>query len=334
MTARHLVLPQVRPKTPADGMLCSMRQRIEILGLDLRGLTVVTEAATGAYACTAPIAAMAGAARVHAVARDTARYGSFDDAAAATLSLARAAGVADRITVSRALDPRMLAECDILTNSGHLRPICGETIARLPDRAVIALMFEAWEYREADLDLDACRERGIRIAAVNERHPAVGVFPFLGPLAVRLLSEAGLPPCGARIVLLCDNPFAPFIERGLTERGAFVVNAARVEAVGSGEADAVLVALDPSMERRTGRGGAARAGGGGAGRSAGAVLGRHRPAGGAPRLARSGLAARRPATGSHGSPAQRPRPRAGRPASGRRSAGRRAGCEGRRPGGW
>ena len=72
-------------------MLDSMRTRIEALGLDLDGLEVVTEAATGAYACTAVIAALAGA-RVTAMARDTARHGSAEDAFVATRDPRRAGG--------------------------------------------------------------------------------------------------------------------------------------------------------------------------------------------------------------------------------------------------
>lgn len=229
---------------PRPEMLESMRRRIAALGLDLSGLTVVTEAATGAYACTAPIAAMAGA-RVHAVARDTRRYGRFEDAARATMDLAKAAGVADRITVTRALDPEVLRSCDIITNSGHLRPITAGTIAQLPPRAVLALMFEAWEFRGGDFDLQACRDRGIRVAAVNERHPDVGVFPFLGPLCVRLIEEAGVVPAGAAVTLLCDNPFAPFIERGLIQAGVGLRSFARVADVVPGPADVVVIALDP-----------------------------------------------------------------------------------------
>ncbi len=246
MITSHAMLARDRPRPLVDDMLGSMHRRIAALGLDLSGLTVITEAATGVYACTAPIAAMAGAAHVHAVARDTRRYGSFEDAASATLSLAEAAGVADRITVSRTVERWMLAGCDILTNSGHLRPISAEMIAHLPDRAVIALMFEAWEFRDADLDLLACRKRGIRVVGVNERHPQVGVFPFLGPLCVRLLSDAGLSLSGSRITLLCDNPFAPFIEQGLTCAGAFVALNPSGRAGADLEPDAVVVALDPS----------------------------------------------------------------------------------------
>ena len=133
-----------------------------MLDLDLSGMTVITEAATGAYAVTAVIAAMAGA-RVHAIARDTERHGSFEDAVAATVSLATKAGAVGRIEIAREPAPASLAACDILTNSGHLRPISRAMVERLPPSAVIALMFEAWEFRDADLDLAACRARGIAL---------------------------------------------------------------------------------------------------------------------------------------------------------------------------
>ena len=240
-----LAHPQ-RAGLDAAEVVALARRRIDALGLDLSGLEVVTEAATGAYACTAVIAAMAGARRVSAVGRDTARHGRFEDARAQTLALAAAAGVAGRIEVVRALAPGTLAACDLLTNSGHLRPITREVVATLPPQAVVALMFEAWEFRAADLDLAACRERGVRVAAVNERHPAVGVFPFLGPLAVRLLDEAGLAAGGRRVAVLCDNPFAPFIRAGLAEAGAAVEVFAGPEEVTPGAWDAVLVALDPN----------------------------------------------------------------------------------------
>lgn len=222
-----------------------IERRIEALGLDLSGLNVVTEAATGAYACTAVIAAMAGARSVLAVGRDTRRHGSFADAARQVHALAAEAGVAGRIEVARTVPPQRLATCDVLTNSGHLRPITRDVVTHLPREAVIALMFEAWEFRGADLDLAACRERGVRVAAVNERHPDVGVFAFLGPLAVRLLADAGLTAEGLRVAVLCDNPFAPFIRSGLVEAGGRAGLFERPEDVTPGGWDVVLVALDP-----------------------------------------------------------------------------------------
>lgn len=242
----------------SDDVLASMARRIEILGLDLSGLEVVTEAATGAYASTAVIAAMAGARQVHAIGRDTARHGSYEDAHAATLGLAARAGVADRITVSRELTREMLASCSILTNSGHLRPITRRIVEDLPPEAVIALMFEAWEFRATDLDLAACRECGIKVAAVHERHADVGVFPFLGPLAVRLLMDADRSISGCRIALLCDNPFASFIRTGLTEAGAEVSTFECVTAVPAGAWDIVFVALDPNRRDPLGEAALAR----------------------------------------------------------------------------
>lgn len=239
--------PIVTPALASGTVITAIRTRIEALGLDLHGVSVVTEAATGAYAATATIAALAGA-RVTAVARST-RYGSAAEAAAETLALAAAAGVAERISVTEALAPNALATCDILTNSGHLRPISAGTIALLPAHAVIALMFEAWEFRGHDLDLAAARDHGIRVAAVNARHPQVGVFDFLGQLAVRQLQDAGLDPDGRRIALLCDNPFLPYIFAGLEDAGASTAVAARADDLPAGPFDAVVVSLDPYRNR-------------------------------------------------------------------------------------
>jgi hypothetical protein len=224
-------------------------RRIAATGLDLSGLAVVTEAATGAYRATAVIAARAGARRVVALARDT-RHGTAADAARATMGLAAMAGVAGRIEVVGAIEPEMLAACDILTNSGHLRPITSAMIGRLPSGAVIALMFEAWEFRAGDLDLAACAAAGVRVAAVNERHPATGVFDFLGPLAVRLLEDSGTVVAGTPVALLCDNPFAPFIAAGLRAAGATVETFAEPTQLYRNAWRAVVVALTPDDEPR------------------------------------------------------------------------------------
>lgn len=221
-----------------------MRERIAATGLDLTGLTVLTEAATGAYASTPVIAALAGAERVWAFTRSS-RHGSAAQVAAETLGLARAAGIRDRLSVIETVPEDLPGTVDIVTNSGHLRPIDEDLIRRLPDRAVIGLMFEGWEFRGEDIDLDACRRRGIPVVAVNERHPAVGVFPFLGPLCVRLLRDAGLPVTGQRIAVLCDNPFAPFLAQGLAAAGARAGIFADAPSMTDGPWDAVLVSLRP-----------------------------------------------------------------------------------------
>ena len=167
---------------------------VERCDLDLAGLTVLTEAASGAYVVTPVLAAMAGA-DVVAVAAGNA-YSSADEIQELTLRVAELAGVRGRIELVDRKEPAVVGAADIVTNSGQVRPIDADTVSCMKPSAVVPLMYESWEYREADLDLEACRARGILVAGTNERHPAVDVFSFLGQMAVLQLHEAGIPVRG------------------------------------------------------------------------------------------------------------------------------------------
>jgi hypothetical protein len=221
-----------------------MNAAIERLGLQLGGYAVLTEAATGAYAVTPVLAALAGA-RVFALANAT-RYASADEIQEATLGLARVAGVRDSIELVHEKDPGLLRRVDIVTNSGQVRPIDKAMVSHLKSSSVVPLMYEAWEFRATDVDLDACRSRGIAVAGTNEKHPAVDVFSFLGMMAVRQLHDAGIAVLGSHIALVCDNDFEPFIRSGLESCGAKVWQARRLtRQVLNPQCDAVLVALKP-----------------------------------------------------------------------------------------
>ncbi|HEY5752811.1 MAG TPA: hypothetical protein VIT21_06665 [Chthoniobacterales bacterium] len=232
--------------------LCAlMRQAIASMHLDLTGITILTEAASGAYGVTPVIAALAKAQHVHAVTRSS-RYGSTEEVATWTRDLALKAGVSDRISVSESVSPDILPDVNLVTNSGHLRPITSTIIHHLPARSVIALMFEAWEFRSQDIDAAACRRRGIPVIGVNEHHAAVDVFSYLGPLCVKLLQDAGLSVYRNRIAVLCDNGFDEPILRGLTGLRADVRLVSAVEALHKDDWDAILVALQPGFEPRIG----------------------------------------------------------------------------------
>ena len=110
-----------------------------------------------------------------------------------------------------------------MTNSGQVRPIDAATVAAMRPSSVVPLMYESWEHRASDVDLDACRRRGIAVAGTNETHPVVDVFSFLGPMAVKQLHDAGVAVYGSRIAVLCDNSFSPFIADYLRGGGAAVV---------------------------------------------------------------------------------------------------------------
>jgi hypothetical protein len=190
-------------------------KRIDALELDLSGRTVLTEAANGAYVVTPVLAALAGA-KVYAYAKDS-RYGTTQDVFAQTRSVAAQwTGKRLDITTIDSLSPDVVAQADIITNSGHLRPLDRSFLQHAKDEVVIPLMFEAWEWRQADMDIDYVRARGFKVGATNERHPDVDVFGYLGDMALKLMFDAGICPYGNRFVLLCNNDFGPYIARVLS----------------------------------------------------------------------------------------------------------------------
>lgn len=248
-------IPQARQGTPPSrpGFAPERLQRlvqdaVDRCHLDLGGLCVVTEAATGAYVVTPVLAALAGARRVIAVTRPT-RYGTTSEVKAATLQLAARLGVADVIEVVEELTPEHLAAADVVTNSGHVRPIDERMAAQLKPGAVVPLMYESWELaaRAADVDVDALRAHGIAFAGTNERHPHVDVFSYLGMMAVWQLAQAGVAVNNSRIALICDNDFAPYVGLGLTRAGARVLLRSHVLDLPDTESfDAILVAQTPT----------------------------------------------------------------------------------------
>ncbi|MDA9101416.1 hypothetical protein N9K06_01925, partial [Omnitrophica bacterium] len=80
----------------------------------------------------------------------------------------------------------------------------------------------SWELRAGDIDLDYCRQWGIRVAGTNERHSAVGIFDYLGDMAKHLIEQSGVDPAQP-VVLLSNNDFGSYIERGLKKHGMAVV---------------------------------------------------------------------------------------------------------------
>lgn len=234
-------------------LLRLMRHTIADCRLNLERRYVVTEAATGAYVVTPVLAALAGASHVYAVAQST-RHGTVEQVREQTMSLARLAGVADKIEISEEKDPEHLARADIVTNSGHLRPITASDIASMKHSAVLPLMFEAWEIdaRPSDVDLAALRRHGLATAGTNERHPAVDVFAYLPSMAVRQLLDAGLSVYRSRLLLLCDNAFADSMVRGLRGAGADVHLLESCQALAECgiefSPDALIVALTPTGE--------------------------------------------------------------------------------------
>ncbi len=199
-----------------------VRNAIDTFALDLSGMIVLTEAASGFYALTPVIAALAGAEKVFCLTRDSA-YATATDAISQTTELAQKSGLADRIEILPTRTDRRITDADIVTNLGFVRPIDPPLIARLHPQAVVPLMWETWEYRAADLDLQCCRNKDIPVLGTNEHHPDLQTFRYVGWLAAKLLLSADIEIMGVRIAVLGSGPMAAHTATVLHECGADVV---------------------------------------------------------------------------------------------------------------
>lgn len=203
------------------GIKHKIEDAVNRLKLDLSGKVVLTEAATGAYIVTPVIAALAGA-EVYAYTKNT-RYGSVADVTKQTDELLAQFGKKNlRVNIIDRLTPEIIGKADLITNSGHLRPLDNEKLRHVKKNAVIALMYEAWEWRDADLDIGFCKKKEITVGATNERHPEIDVFNYLGDMAVKMIFDAGLCPYKNLFVLICNNDFGPFIAKVLRRISAGV----------------------------------------------------------------------------------------------------------------
>ncbi len=206
----------------ACSMARSILKRIDTCRLDLNGLVVATECANGAYASTAAAAIVAGASLVWAVARSS-HWASREESATDVLDLVAAlGGDPGRLRIVDQKKAILWSEVDVVTNSGHLRPLDSHVLDLMGPTSVIALMFEAWELRAADIDLTAASQNDIPIFGVNEHHAACGSFEYVGSLATGEAIRQGWSIDGARILIISDNSFEGPVCRAFRALGAHV----------------------------------------------------------------------------------------------------------------
>jgi hypothetical protein len=194
---------------------------IDRLELSLSGLTVLTEVGTNYYLYTPIIAALAGAKRVYAWTGDT-PYGLGSETIKKCKELAKKLDVLDRIEFSNnKQNIQHIESANIITNSGFLRPIDKNFLRYVNSKkCVVSLMFEAWEFRESDLDLQACRKANIKVAGTWENHPSIKVFNATGHLAVKLIMEAGFEVYGNNIAVWSADDFGITAAKELKNLGA------------------------------------------------------------------------------------------------------------------
>jgi hypothetical protein len=178
------------------------------VGLDLKGLKIYTEAASGHY-MTAPIlATLAGASHVTAQVKDS-KFGSVREIVAKTYEHADAYAVVDKIECVTERSYKRLQEADIVTNSGHVRPIDRDLISALKPTAVIPLMWETWEFRSEDFDLECCKKKGILVLGTKEQEPPCDMRRYVGLTGIKQLLDLGYD--GGKVMLLGNAPLPGLI---------------------------------------------------------------------------------------------------------------------------
>lgn len=226
--------------------------------LDLKGLVVLTEAASNNYIVTPIIAARAGAKEVWAITRDSS-YGSASGVTQATQEFADFCGVSDRIKVVYDKKKEMIGRADIVTNLGFVRPIDATMVGMMKEEAVIPLMYAAWEFRETDLDLQACKGRGTPVMGTDESKEAANILPLCGPLCTKMVLEAGFEVAQNNIVVFSRDLFGPILRDAMRSFGAQVALVDDLRAKGAlknlADADCLIVSDYDSEEVVIGEGG-------------------------------------------------------------------------------
>lgn len=190
------------------------------LDFSLSGLTVLTEVGSNLYIYNPLIPLICGAKKVFAIVKDT-QYGRAEEIKDQCYELADFLGFRQCIEIAtNVIDESWISQADIITNSGMLRPIDRKLISKFKNGAVLPLMFEAWELREQDIDLGACKDYKIPIAGTWENHPDLKVFDYVEILCLKMAFEAGFEVRGNNIFIWSDDHFGDKIYNSFLKNGA------------------------------------------------------------------------------------------------------------------
>lgn len=191
---------------------------IDFLKLDLTGLTVLTEAASGPYVVTPIIALMSNAKKVIALTSDS-PYACVQEVILQTRAIEKICGQNNKIEIHTDRSLNLFSQADIITNLGFVRPIDDLVISVMKSTAVIPYMCEGWEIRTTDIDFDACKKKGIPILGTNEEFPGLNILSYCGWLCIYMMMEAKVELPHTRILVVSGDKFGPIIVEELKKMG-------------------------------------------------------------------------------------------------------------------
>ena len=198
-----------------------IQEGIKKLELDLSGLTVLTEVGSNFFVYTPIIAALSGASKVLAWTKDT-RFGTGESIVERCKEIIEKFNIDKKSIVFRINErPKSdIAQADIVTNLGMVRPISADFIETMNPGSVISYMCESWEIREGDVDINFAIKSGIKVGGTWENHPDLKIFDGCGTLCVKIVMEAGFEVYQNNIAIISDDHFGEVAERAFINLGA------------------------------------------------------------------------------------------------------------------
>jgi len=198
-------------------LISKIKYSIEKFNLNLKDRVILTEGATGDYISTPIIADLAGAERVYAFERESS-YGTFKDIEEGFKPYFKY-NPDSNIRLIKSLD-EIDNKIDIVTNVGLLRPIDKKLFNILDSSSVITLMYEPWEFREEDIDLELALKKGIKVYGTNESDSRLKTMDYIGYTALYHLLDLKITPLSNKKILIVGNrEFTEPIERILKLNG-------------------------------------------------------------------------------------------------------------------
>ena len=200
-------------------MQAFVNKLISKYNLDLSDLTIFTEAASGPYLYNPLIAVISGAKQVFTYCKNS-KFGEVRDIKVQIQDSYKKLGYSNSINFINEKKTEIIGKADIITNSGHVRPIDKNFICQMKSTAVIPLMWEPWEFRGTELDINTAKDCGILVMGTNEHEPPCDMRAYSSLTALKLLFDHGSSIVDENILIIGNqNTLAVPIQKTLTAMG-------------------------------------------------------------------------------------------------------------------
>lgn len=189
---------------------------INELHLDLSDQVVLTEAGSGLFLYTPIICLMAKAKLVYAIIKDS-TYGTADQIEQDLLKCIEDLYInrSALVIMKNEISSTSIVDATIITNSGNVRPINEHMLLLNNHKAVIPVMYEKWELRESDIDIEYCKKHNIKVAGTWENYPGLDIFNYCKHLMIKMIFEAGMEIKKNKIIIWGDDKYGPLLQDGV-----------------------------------------------------------------------------------------------------------------------